>query len=313
MNLKKIVFTHGGGRFGNQLINYIHLIAFGLEYKNTSIKQYSLYRYLTPKNGQFIVLNGAMTSLSIVEREKRNNYINFIIRIIVNSRIRILHFMGYFFYGQESLIIGESGNNIGYLFGNKINNLTLNKDLLDSLKETTLLAGWSFRNWSLVDKWKEEISQNLLTILKQDNENIQRSSIGVHIRGTDFIEHANGHLYFNDKHWISAVEIIEKQFNISQVIFMADELKDWNKIINGHEGWTVSIGSVGGNGSMYDSFSDLLKCDYILTAGSTFALMAAWLTNARVLDVSDIATGISIKAMKYDEWSKHDNFLLNWK
>ena len=46
MNLKKIVFTHGGGRFGNQLINYIHLIAFGLEYKNTSIKQYSLYMKL---------------------------------------------------------------------------------------------------------------------------------------------------------------------------------------------------------------------------------------------------------------------------
>jgi hypothetical protein len=64
---------------------------------------------------------------------------------------------------------------------------------------------------------------------------------------------------------------------------------------------------------MYDSFSDLLKCDYILTSGSTFALMAAWLSNARVLDVSDIATDISIKAMKYDEWSKHDNFLLNWK
>jgi len=29
--LKKIICTHGDGRFGNQLINYIHLAVLGLE------------------------------------------------------------------------------------------------------------------------------------------------------------------------------------------------------------------------------------------------------------------------------------------
>ena len=94
---------------------------------------------------------------------------------------------------------------------------------------------------------------------------------------------------------------------------MSDELQDWDSILKDNNHWTLSSGSYGQDGDMFNSFSDLLKCDVILTAGSTFALMAAWISNARVIDVSSIERDMPINLMEFNEWSKHNNFLMNWK
>ena len=64
--LKKIICTHGGGRFGNQLINYIHLVALGLEYPSLKIEQWELNKYLAITDGKFIVTNGKLAKLNRV-------------------------------------------------------------------------------------------------------------------------------------------------------------------------------------------------------------------------------------------------------
>ena len=123
MILKKIIFTHGGGRFGNQLINYIHLSAFGLENKSVSIKQNVLGDYLHPKNGDFIVSNGKIDLLTIVETKSRSKFTKIFFRVLKNSKIRFQHLFAHYFKSNTSLIIGDRGNNIGYLFGKKYNDL----------------------------------------------------------------------------------------------------------------------------------------------------------------------------------------------
>ena len=313
MNSKKIIFTHGGGRFGNQLINYIHLSAFGIENKNISIKQSSLNEYLFPKYEEFIVSNGKIHILSIIESKQKGKFINILIRALKNSKIRLMHFFAHYFLTYKSLIIGANENNIGYLLGTKTQNLALDKEFLGLLGNKTLIAGWGIRNWQLVNKWKETISQNLVSTLKKENSDASNYSIGVHIRGTDFISHADGSLYFDGKDWINALKIIEKKLDVKNVIIMSDELQDWDYILKGNEHWGLSIGSFGQEGTMFDSFSDLLKCDLILTAGSTFALMASWISNAKLIDISEVASDKPLKVMKFEEWSNHKNFLINWK
>ena len=64
--LKKIICTHGGGRFGNQLINYIHLVALGLEHPSLKIEQWELNKYLALTDGKFIVSNGKLAKLNWV-------------------------------------------------------------------------------------------------------------------------------------------------------------------------------------------------------------------------------------------------------
>jgi len=55
--LKRIICTHGGGRFGNQLLNYIHLTALGLEYPFLEIEQWELNKYLSLIDSKFIINN----------------------------------------------------------------------------------------------------------------------------------------------------------------------------------------------------------------------------------------------------------------
>jgi hypothetical protein len=313
MNNKKIIFTHGGGRFGNQLLNYIHLTAFGLEYKRVSIKLNSLNDYLASGEKSFIVSNGKIDLLTKVNSKKKNRFMTVLSRVMKNSKIRIWHFYIHYFTNNKSLIIGESGNNIGYLSGKKYNDLVLNSDFFDSLNENTLLAGWNIRNWDLVNKWRDIISKNLLNTLKQKDSRIKSYSIGVHIRGNDFKTHADGLLYFDNDKWIEALKIIEKKLNVKNIIIMSDEIHNWNKILMDNSHWTLSSGSYGQDSDMFHSFSDLLKCDIILTAGSTFALMAAWISNAKVIDISSIERDVPINLMEFNEWSNHNNFLINWK
>jgi hypothetical protein len=313
MTSKKIIFSHGGGRFGNQLLNYIHLSAFGLEHKELSIKQNALNDYLLPKDGEFIVSNGKINLLLVNNIKKNGKFKVTFFRRLKNYNIRLAHFFVHYLSKSKSIIVGERGNNIGFLSGERCRNLMLNRDLFDSLNEKTLLAGWSIRNWQYVNKWKKTISQNLLNTLKQNDSQIINYSVGVHIRGTDFKSHANGTLFFENNEWVNAIEIIEKKLDITKVIIMSDELQDWDSFLKHHNNWSVSSGSFGEEGDMYDSFSDLLKCDIILTAGSTFALMAAWISNCKVIDISLLGDDLPIELMGFNKWSMHNNFRKNWK
>jgi hypothetical protein len=311
--IKYIILTHGGGRFGNQLINYLHLTACGLEYNNIRIKQLPLYDYLNPINENSVVSDGVIVPLLIVSDAKRNRMPKLIKRIFQNSSIRLLHIFGYLSPSQSSIIIGEMGNNIGYLAGNKTPAFTFSDGFIKSLNGKAILAGWGFRNWNLVDKWRGVIAANLLNTLKLKDSGVNGITLGVHIRGTDFKEHADGQLYFNDQLWVDSVKNIREKIKVDKVVFMSDDVKQWNDITGGHKDYYISKGSAGKSGDMYDAFSDLLHCDYILTAGSTFALMAAWIAEIGVIDVSATSTNKLIKVMKYSEWSQYDNFSLNWK
>ena len=219
------------------------------------------------------------------------------------------HFSTLFYNERESIVIGERGNHIGYLLGDHVDHLIFDDSFIEKSKHIIFLSGWGFRNWSLTEKWRNVISQNLSRALKHSDLAPKNNVLGVHIRGTDFKEHANGDLYLDVNDWVNAIKIIEKKFEVKKVILMSDERKEWSHIVNNN--WIVSDGSVGNNGDMYDAFSDLLSCDFILTAGSTFALMAAWISEAKVFDVSE--TNVNCKAMKYEEWSNYHRFLLNWK
>ena len=68
--LKKIICTHGGGRFGNQLINYIHLVALGLEFPSICIEQWELEKYISVKNGRYIFENGVLLELNKTDIDK---------------------------------------------------------------------------------------------------------------------------------------------------------------------------------------------------------------------------------------------------
>ena len=173
--LKKIICTHGGGRFGNQLINYIHLVALGLEYHSLKIEQWELNKYLAITDGKFIVTNGKLAKLNRVRHLPIvNNWTSVLISkiniLISRAKITLYHFYFHLHPKSHSAIIGESGGNIGFLPGKHLRKITLDEIFLNSADEVVCLAGWEFRNWDLVNKWKNEITSHLKHILLKREE-----------------------------------------------------------------------------------------------------------------------------------------------
>jgi len=316
--LKKIICTHGGGRFGNQLLNYIHLAALGLEYPFLEIEQWELNKYLSLIDSKFIINNGQLTKLNKVQKSTGGDvlFTNIVSKIkTLSSRfgITIYHFYFYFKPNASSIIVGDDGCNIGFLQGDRHGNLILDDRFIKSSNKTVCLAGWEFRNWDLVSKWKNEISTHLKDIFI-DQEQDKKNILGVHIRGTDFKLYQGGMLYLSDEKWRFVVsKFLEKHNNkVDLQIYLSDEEKEWGKFINNYNNAKVSVGSVGCSGDLFDAFSDLIKCKWIITTGSTFALMAAWIGCASVYSANDIIENDKINSVNVDDWRTHEYLKGNW-
>ena len=316
--LKKIICTHGGGRFGNQLINYIHLVALGLEHPSLKIEQWELNKYLALTDGKFIVSNGKLAKLNRVRPLSILNNWTFVatskIKILI-SRVKITLYHLYFHLNPKShsVIVGESGGSISFLPGEHHRKIALDEIFLKSSDEVVCLAGWEFRNWDLVNKWKNEISTHLKDVFVNQDQD-EKSLLGVHIRGTDFKFYQGGVLYLSDEKWLLVISKFLKKYNhkVSSHIYLSDEKKEWSKFINNYNNAKVSIGSVGFSGDLFDAFSDLIKCKWIITTGSTFALMAAWIGNASVYSANDIISNDQINSVNVDDWRTHNYLKGNW-
>ncbi len=317
--LKKIICTHGGGRFGNQLISYIHLVALGLEHPSLKIEQWELNKYLASTDGKSIVANGKLAKLNKVRPLPIvNNWTSVLISKIntLISRVKITLYHLYFHLNpkSQSAIIGESGGNIGFLPGKYHRKITLDEIFLNSADEVVCLAGWEFRNWDLVNKWKNEITSHLKPILLKREESANIGKLGVHIRGNDFRSYQGGTLYLSDEEWHIAIKRFERQHNseVKSHIYMSDENKDWKQFTEQYENSAISTGSVGGEGDLFDAFADLLSCQWIITTGSTFALMASWISDIETYSANDIIEKNKTHLVNTDDWSKHDHFKYNW-
>ena len=86
----------------------------------------------------------------------------------------------------------------------------------------------------------------------------------------------------------------------------------FDKFINNYNNAKVSVGSVGCSGDLFDAFSDLIKCKWIITTGSTFALMAAWIGCASVYSANDIIENDKINSVNVDDWRTHEYLKGNW-
>ena len=106
----------------------------------------------------------------------------------------------------------------------------------------------------------------------------------------------------------------ERQHNneVKSQIYMSDENKDWKQFTKQYDNSTISIGSVGGEGDLFDAFADLLSCQWIITTGSTFALMASWIGDIETYSANDIIEKNKTHLVNNDDWSKHDYFKYNW-
>lgn len=299
---KTIVYTKGGGRLGNQLINYAHLLAFQLEHPEFEVYDLAFVPYIEAYGRTDLELVD-LSSLSFDGVWKR------LVRIfwdwdriasirdfypINRLRHQSVHYFAQYHPDMQS-IVGGKPHALFDIPGDQYEKFDLteepNVDRLRS-KEVTLLAGWGVRCWPLVSKHLPTIRQRLqpgeqyrsvaesfVAPLRERYDKL----VGVLIRQGDYRTWNDGRYFFESDRYKELMEAYADKFPSQDVGFIiaSDETQDERLFAD--DDFNLATGEAVGPGHYLENFTELSLCDEILTPPSTFSIFAAVLGKCPVI------------------------------
>ncbi len=220
-----LLFSSGGGRLGNQILNLIHLKAIAFEYKIKVKKVNDLYI----RSKKFGLTFNIKKNIVNWECENENLKKIILYKFFLKAYVIWIHFYYYFHPCKKSYIIGEENNYPKFLLGNYLGNkLTISQIIEKSIRNNIVLSGWGLRDWENVIKHKKLIIEQILKgfdkySFKKYSLN-EKNYLFVHIRRTDFLfVNKLKEINFSYEIWSKSIIAICKKFNLIKVALFCDE------------------------------------------------------------------------------------------
>ena len=216
-----LIFSSGGGRLGNQLLNLIHLYAISYEYDIEVYKINDIFIKSNKKRSLLYKVDRNEVTWKIIsnELEKKNIEIFF-----YKVFIRFLHLFFYITPNGITYKIGSKKNIPKFIVGQNLeNSFNRFKLIKEAENHNIILAGWGLRYWDLVLKHKKLITKNLrlgLSKIKNCERKLENDYLFVHIRRSDFLnidEYKD--LNFSDEIWLKSI--------IMMIIFLSIIILQW--------------------------------------------------------------------------------------
>ena len=274
-----VVFTHGGGRLSNQLINFGHLIAWVEENADSvNLINMAFWKYAglfrgAELNALCYYPNSVNSDvfwrfLDLTGKALRRNY--------YNSADLFMFMLKCVFHAQEIELSYKDHINLG--------NVEFDEKIMNS--RVTLLSGWGPRNWEFFRKHQQTIREFFYP--RQDIQRTVSSFIqairsqydiliGVLIRQDDYRHWANGKYFFETDVYVNWMENMLDMFPSQRVGFIiaSDEKQDERKFrgINYH----MATGAKTGEGHYLENLVELSRCDLVISPPSTFGAWAAFM------------------------------------
>lgn len=276
-----LVYTHGAGRLGNQLIRFAHWLAWAEEH-STSVRVINLsfwpYARLFPEwaasrscayPDPLLLTRVSANTLARIPRALASK--------MVGRASRTLHSVARYIPGVQAICAGDSNVGDIDLDGN---------GFLSHIQRSrlTLCAGWRIYGWELLDKHQKRVhyllrpSPSLLEDASRDLSDFKTSGdyiVGVHIRHGDYrIWDAGRYFHATQRYaeWMRERVRLEPHRRISFLV-TSDEVQP----LEAFRGLRVrfSAGSANAGGSPEQGLFGLSACDEIMAPPSTFAAWAA--------------------------------------
>jgi hypothetical protein len=144
----------------------------------------------------------------------------------------------------------------------------------------TYVKGWYFRNGESVNNIKSFYIEKFNHILEKESEYEKKDEfvIGVHIRRGDYINFQGGKYYHTDDQYIAALKNVIKdiEFKFRVVLFGNDPELNVAKYKGLGVKLTIS------NGTIYQDYYRLSKCDIVLGPSSTFTIWSQFISNGKL-------------------------------
>ncbi|WP_248896423.1 hypothetical protein [Haloplanus halobius] len=297
-----IVYTKGGGRLGNQLINYANLLAFQLEHPEFEVFDLAFVPYIDAYGRDDLEL----VDLSDLEFD---GFWKPFVRIfwewerlasirdfypINRFRHQALHYFAQRQRNAQS-IVGGKPHALFDIPGEQYDEFDLtdeaNVDRLRS-KDMTLLAGWGVRCWPLVSKYlptirtrlqpgeeHRSVAESFIEPLREKHDKL----VGVLIRQGDYRTWNDGKYFFESRRYKELMEAYAAEFPSQDVGFVIASDERQNADLFADDSFTFATGEAVGPGHYVENFTELSLCDEVLTPPSTFSVFAAILGECPVV------------------------------
>lgn len=275
-----VVFTHGGGRLGNQLFNVAHLWAW-LEEMHPETRLCVLPFWPFAQLYQFPGADAGMV------RGKAGRFLS--------ACYAIYRRLPHPWNRRWMKAVGAALRIAGRVFGwtqwhmphadkivLELSDPSFNRTIQSA--STILLSGWLLRSWSIVvrkepqlraaiqaEKSFELLASKHIAAIREDCDFL----VGVQIRHGDYKHWQNGKYYFSTTEVVAQMRAIEAAYPQKSVCFLvtSDEPQDETLFDGINWRWSQGAAQVGGHYLL--SILELGMCDLIVAPHSTFSAWAA--------------------------------------
>ncbi|MBK9990381.1 MAG: hypothetical protein IPP19_06530 [Verrucomicrobia bacterium] len=280
--LPLIIYTHGGGRLGNQIIRWAHWIAWvrshegQIEVLNMAFWPYAdCFQVWDDDRGCAFPKPSRLANLMVKSRAAVPTWV---LSRVERRFQHLIHAAGYWCPGMHAITLddlgGESIDLDDPVFFDRI-----------ASRSVTTCSGWKIASWRLFAEHQTELrkyfqptagfalrAQEFITALRQRYDVL----VGMFIRQTDYQIWAGGRFYFSTMdyvQWIRQLLDLHPGRRLA-IVVASDEWQD-TRAFAGLPCF-FATGSVNSQGYWFESFVELSLCDLIISPPSTFGAAAAF-------------------------------------
>ncbi len=306
-----IIFTHGGGRFANQLLNYANLIAFCLEYPeqfdliNVAFWPYGNLLEKTEKTLCILPTNPTKLSHLTALQQLLDNSPPRLAYYLRRNLLRLAYLGSYLWPNAQGILDGQDLDIKG-LVGYFYNSILLDKEEICqqfSQCSLTLLGGFGVRCWP----WVKHHQTKIKTYLAFKPKDLQKAQIfinhlrkkydyliGIAIRQTDYKIWAKGRYFFPLSQYSQWIKEAEKRFaHKGRIGFLVTSDRALFPHQLGELDVEIGTGNQTYQGHYIEDMIELSLCDLIMTPPSTFSTWAAFMGNVPLLPLYEISQAIA--------------------
>jgi hypothetical protein len=295
MSRATVVYTHGGGRLGNQLIRFAHWIAWTREHANeVEVLNFAFWPYAA----LFATWSESPACISPVRPTRVGRLAQVLNRLPPRLRTRLqagyrvargVHRLGTRIPGWQAIELddkaGESIDLDDPCFLEKVRPYAV-----------STCAGWKISTWRLVEAYEPELRELFRPAtpwMERGRQFIETlrlrhdCAIGVLIRQTDYRQWWNGRFYYSTEDYARWMQqLLDLGLYGNTAIVIASDERQNPEAFSGLPCY-FAPGAVNEGGHWFDSFVALSRCDLIVSPPSTFSAAAAFVGNVPLLPLTD--------------------------
>ena len=281
-----LLFSSGGGRLGNQLLNFIHLKAISLGHELNIEKINDSYLRSKGISLKFKIESNLVNWEISNSSQQKNLFYKFLIRFYVILVHAYYHFHPFY----KSYIIGSLNCHPKFLLGKHLGNKFSRSNILDeALISNIVLSGWGLRDWELVFRYRDLITKQLLKVVDEFislEKNLRLEKfLFLHIRRTDFLSVEQFRdINFSDNNWVIAIKKLCLEEGIRKVIIFSDS-KISNQFIEKlqNDGIKTDIPIEDSERSFLELFIYYIsKASFVMCNASTLSLSMSFLFHEEI-------------------------------